>query len=1382
MAASRKLFSLAALALATSLTASAQTAPGAVPVPFTTSVAGIGAAASQSACTTGYLTTDGSTLGDGCAGTQGKLTAPQGATVDSYNNAYVGDYLDHAVRVVYNGNPALAAAIKAANSGYTIGYGISSPRSAPSPTPVVGDIYTIAGVGANSVAAQTYVALTVTNTDGKYACGNFAGNPDALNNLGDGCPAASAVVGPRDVKLDNDGNLFITDYTNNRIRVLCVACGSSNLATALITLENPGVTPVNGAMYTIAGYSSGYRDQALGYGNPTAATVLVALMRSPTGAVVSPSDDVYVADNLNNAVRVLYNGGAAAKAILLADGYTPTKGYMYTIAGNDCVSALSGKTGSVSTANACLAATPTGQTAAGASTGFNSCGSSSPTADTSCVESFTTVGSQITSYGVSAYVVWSVYLDPYGNVYYSDAGNARIKVIYAGGTNPLTLTGTLQTGAAYSFAGQGTGVAGAVTNVAPSSIPLPAGSGSGPQGVGGDAFGNIFFLDYSNALLYETYAATGLTSIIAGQYGNATPTTGAYCNSLTTGPKMTDASYNGCPATQSKFTSTRGPIVADMYGNLYFGDALAYFIRKFSYNSTFPATAVGSTATAQSYAFAIQSATTAVTSESLELSGAATTEFTDAGNDVCTVAAGNTCVYTVNFTPKLPGARAGSIVLNGTTGVIGTTTFVGTGNGSALAVDPGTLTTTGTGYAPNGIAVDGAGNVYFTDATSKSLVKYSGTTASTVATGFTVPAGVAIDNSGSLFVADSSANTVTEIPVVGGTKYTLLAGLNAPHNLTTDSLGRVYVADTGNNRVLVLGTGATKTVTVLGFTGLTAPQAVAVDSNFNVYALDSTHIVKLTTAGVQSTIATVSAGTGIGVDAAGNVVMTTAGALIEYPVTGTATTLYPSLTAAKALVLDGSGNAFVADSSAGGYTELQRTAGYYKFITTSGSTTINLSSIGTVPVSSTAYTQSDSTDYSLVSATTNGCSGALASGTTCALTATFAPKGPGVLTDHVAFTAAVNNGSPTLTLINVSLIPAVTVQASPGNIAYGATETLTATAYGPSNTSGNVAFFNNGSTTPFATIPVDSTATAKYSYTPAAGSYSITATFTPMTGSPVSTTSATTFTVSQATPTVSVVPSPASGYTTTTFTLTANVTSTVGTPSGSVLFFSNGTQLNSSQAFLSGGTVSIMTTLPLGTDCITVQYSGDNNFAKLTTTCQNVNVAAGFGVTASSTMLTFQQGYQEAQAILSFNPGGRSDTISYSCSGLPAKVSCSFSPATLTLNGGSTTQTVQMLVSNSGATSGDLHDGPAAGFFGAKTVAVAALPFAALLLFGIRRRKPVLLLALLLLSLGTAASLTGCSGQDPTSKYQASGSYPFTVTVTSGATTLQTLSFTLTIP
>lgn len=1344
--------SLAALVLAGGFAthAFAQTAPAVVPVPINSALVGDGVAPlAANTCAASIATTSGSQYGDGCPAAQGLLSSPQGAAVDSYGNVYVADYSDRLVRVVYAGGAAVKALIIAANSGYTI----SSSRSAPAPMPVVGDIYTIAGLGSTSTAYTAPFANTDSN--GKYVCANYvtAGQPEALNSYGDGCPAASAPIGPRDVAVDAAGNLFLTDYTNSRIRVLCVSCTAGSLAAQLITLENPGVTPVNGAMYTVAGFSTGYRDGP-GFASAASATSTVALFRSPTQAVVSSSEDVYVADNLDNAVRLLYNGGAVANAILAAEGYTPVVGNVYTVVGAGCVQAPSTSSGS-STSYECLTVKP----------------GSPYTPETVAVGNNTATG-----------IVWSVYLDANNNLFYTsdpDTTNDRVKVLYGGVALPLTFPNTtyttLKTGYTYSFAGQGVLTQ---SGVAPNQLAL-----NSAQSISGDATGNLFFFDYGTAYLYETYAQTGITAIIGG--GNSTEPAGLndYCNSGSTGPQMVDAYYNGCPLTQVKFSSPRGPVVEDASGNLYFGDSPGYFLRKFSYNPTFPTTAAGATTASQPYAFTFLSAQT-LTSPTFPDSA----EFKDGGNDTCVAnfsAPGgstvSTCVANVKFSPAYPGPRSGAVVLNSASAALGSALFSGIGTGSGLTVDPGTSTTTGSGYTPNGIAVDSAGRVYFTDTTSKSVVRTVSGAATTVASGFTVPTGVAADAAGDIFVADSSANTITEVPVAA-TKFILSSSVSNPHGLTTDGFGRLYVADTGNNRVLIFAPGAL-TPTVAAFTGLNAPQAVAVDLSGDIYAIDSSHVVELTPAGVQTTVAA-SGGTGVAVDPAGNILITTGTTLVEYPASGGASaTINSALNTPKGVALDGVGNAYIADNGFAGYIELQRTAGYYKFLSNPApALNVTLSSIGTAAVSTTAYTQSDSTDYTLAASTSNGCSGALASGSICGLTATFNPKSAGIVTDNVTFTAPVSNGSPTLTLTTVSLVPAISVQANPTTLTYGTSETLTATVYGPNNTSGTVAFYNGA--TLISTAPVQPTATASYMFTPPAGTYSITATFTPAGASAPTVNSnanPVTVTVNKATPTVAVTLNPTSGYATTTFSITATVSSPAGNPTQSVIFYSGATALiGGTSAPLASGMASIFTQLPVGTDCITANYSGDSNFMTVTTGCTNITVLPGFGVSTTSSALAFQTSYQEAQTYLTINPGGRTDTLSFACQGLPSKLSCAFSPSTLALSGLTTAQTVQMLVSNSGAQA-SLSDGPARVGKHARIVALAMLPFAALLLLAVRRRRLPMLLLVAFVSLGAMAALNGCSNS-PVSLEQASGTYPFTVTVNSGNTTLQTLSFTLTVP
>lgn len=107
-------------------------------------------------------------------------------------------------------------------------------------------------------------------------------------------------------------------------------------------------------------------------------------------------------------------------------------------------------------------------------------------------------------------------------------------------------------------------------------------------------------------------------------------------------------------------------------------------------------------------------------------------------------------------------------------------------------------------------------------------------------------------------------------------------------------------------------------------------------------------------------------------------------------------------------------------------------------------------------------------------------------------------------------------------------------------------------------------------------------------------------------------------------------------------------------------------------------------------------------------------------------------------------------------------------------------QSVQLLVSNSNATA-TLESGPRKGLFHKGVAPIEAISVAAFLILCLRRRKLPLLVVLGALTFIASVGLIGCA-QGPTSLEQVPGTYPFTVTVNSGSTTLQTLSFTLTVP
>jgi len=208
--------------------------------------------------------------------------------------------------------------------------------------------------------------------------------------------------------------------------------------------------------------------------------------------------------------------------------------------------------------------------------------------------------------------------------------------------------------------------------------------------------------------------------------------------------------------------------------------------------------------------------------------------------------------------------------------------------------------------------VDGAGNVYVADGTGNVVYKVAPGGSVTNIIGSGVPGygfcgdggpatdacfkymwGIARDGSGNIYVADQFNYRVRKDTVSTGIISTFAgsgrgnywgdggsatsAGLDKPQGMAFDSAGNMYIADTYSNRVRKVTTGgiiSTIAGTGLpGFSGdggaatsakLDEPTSVAVDSNGNVFVMDSWNSVvrKITPGGVISTYA--GGGTSLG--------------------------------------------------------------------------------------------------------------------------------------------------------------------------------------------------------------------------------------------------------------------------------------------------------------------------------------------------------------------------------------------------------------------------------------------------------------------------------------------------------------------------------------
>ena len=374
-------------------------------------------------------------------------------------------------------------------------------------------------------------------------------------------------------------------------------------------------------------------------------------------------------------------------------------------------------------------------------------------------------------------------------------------------------------------------------------------------------------------------------------------------------------------------------------------------------------------------------------------------------------------------------------------------------------------------HSPNGVGVDGAGDVVISDTADNRVVELPrtatgyGPQATLPFTGLNSPGGVAFDSAGDIFIADTDNNRIVELPATAtgyGMQIILpFSNLNAPFGVAVDSVGDVFLADQFNYRVVELpwtGTGY-GTQIVLPFSGLNWPSEIALDGAGDVFVSDRLNhrVVELpqtgTGYGTQTTLpfSSLSHPFGVALDSAGDVFIADnwpPESAVELPKTSTGYGQQTTLAATglfnpEAVALDSAGDLFIADTGNYRVVELQTRSVNFEGVNVCapGATTpapcsstltlnFNVNADVTLGTPKVLTLGAPNLDFTLASGST--CTGAVTEGSTCTVNVTFAPRFAGLRKGGVEVVDSSGNMLADVPVYGIGSGPQVTFQ--PGTL------------------------------------------------------------------------------------------------------------------------------------------------------------------------------------------------------------------------------------------------------------------------------------------------------------------------------------------------------------
>ena len=238
--------------------------------------------------------------------TEAFLTSPRGVAVDDHGNVYIADTENHRVRKVDAESGVIATIAGTGEEGYGGDEGPATEAKLNWPTGVAVD-----DAGNVYIADRNNERVRRVGPEGIIT--TFAGTGEwGYDSDEDGGPATEALLNwPADVALDGDGELYIADEYNNRIRKV----DAEGTITTVAGMKRPTLE--------VGEEEEEEDDENVGDHGPATS----ALLNRPSGVALDEEGNLYIADRNHQRIRKVNAEGIITTIAGMADeGFSGDEG------------------------------------------------------------------------------------------------------------------------------------------------------------------------------------------------------------------------------------------------------------------------------------------------------------------------------------------------------------------------------------------------------------------------------------------------------------------------------------------------------------------------------------------------------------------------------------------------------------------------------------------------------------------------------------------------------------------------------------------------------------------------------------------------------------------------------------------------------------------------------------------------------------------------------------------------------------------------------------------------------------------------------------------------------------------------------------------------